>query len=140
MTKKSGFTMIEMMVALVLSFFCVMVLASLTTIKIGTQEDVDYQISLIAVDGFMSEVYKEFKTADIIDVSSENDGSYVSISFSHVNGDSVIYTYNQASGEMRRNNIPIFNCYSVNAEYTANNLQLHVKLEDDKVLDLNVFR
>ena len=138
--KRSGMTMIELMVALALSILCTITLVYMTALKVNSQENVDKQSQYLAVNGFFSELYDKFKSCDVVEVTSEDDGSYISISLASTNGDSVIYTYSQESKEFRRNNMPMFECLSVNATKTANNLYVGVKMQDDKLLEFNAYR
>lgn len=138
--KLSGMNMIELMFALLLSSMCMIALLSITLVRMDAQTGLDNESTVIAVDSFFTEVYRDFKVADIVEVESEDDGSYLSITLAETDGFSTLYTFSSESGEFRRDNIPIFNCVSAQATKTANNLYIAIKLSGDKLLELNAYR
>lgn len=138
--KLRGMNMIELMFALLLSSMCMIALLSITLVKMDAQTGLDHESTIIAVDSFFTEVYRDFKVADVVEVEAEDDGSYLSITLAETDGFSTLYTFSAESGEFRRDNIVIFECISAQATKTANNLYIAIKIAGDRLLELNAYR
>lgn len=138
-SKRKGMTMIELMVALLLSVICAITLIYITMMKTNSQSDLDSQSQMLAIDGFFNDVYREFKDANTVEVYQE-DEDYVTLTLATAEGEGTIYSFSAGSGELKKDNIPLFKCENVTVLKTANNLYIGVKVEGDKLIELSAFK
>lgn len=152
---KKGMTLVETLVALVIMSLGVVVMARLTQASVQQQESLDSQYSLVSIDAVMSDIYHDFHSAEDIKVN-KFDG-LVSLVFDL--GDGVVHLYdwvdegvesittpgNAVNYEASRatfyvNGVNAFKCSGFDAEYNAGNLFISILVDNDKRLEMNVYR
>lgn len=135
-----GLTMVEMLAAMVLSALCALTLVHVTNVKINAQTDIDSEAEMITVDAFFSDVYRSFKRCTVVDVIQSAPNEYMTMTFSGSDMSSTMYTYDPATGVLSKNNVTQFLCDTVTVSYVGNNLYLAVKIKDDRLIELSMFK
>ena len=146
--RRQGMTMIETIVALLLMAMAILVIGRLTSARIAETEILESQYSAQAVDAFMYGIYQDYHKClsfDIVDDPIEDEAGNLlrtltkSISFDLGTGGANIYSYDRETGKCYVNGSEVFKCESFVAQGTSQFLYVAVKLQNQKILEFQIY-
>ena len=136
---RKGYTLIETVATIAIMSLMMITLGRITMVKLADQESVDAQYDVLAADAFMADIYNDFHSCVKFDVSETLLGN-TQLVFNQLDGTVNIYAFYPDAGECRKNGHVQFKAQSMIVQGAGNNLVVSIKLPDERVLDLSIYR
>lgn len=145
---RKGMTIIETVIALFLLGFAVIVMTRLTSARITEAEVLNAQFNIQAADAYMYGIYQDFHRCNnfvIVDDPITDDTGTVlrtitkSLSFDLGAEGIHIYSFDYDLGKAYLNGAEVFPCNSFVARGTLQSLYVSVKLENQKIIEFEIY-
>lgn len=136
---RKGYTLIETVAAIAIMGLMMVALGRVTMVKLADQDSIDAQYDVLAADTFLADIYNDFHSCVKFDVSETALGN-TQLVFNQLDGEVNIYAFYPDARECRKNGYPQFKAQSMVVQGAGNNLVVSVKLPDERVLELSIYR
>lgn len=99
---------------------------------------IDAQYNILAADGWLSDIYRDFHASQSIEYESLDNGVN-QLTFQMTDGLKNIYSFNQRTGWCYTNGVEQFQATRFEVVGTGNNLNIEVKLPQERLLSLSLY-
>lgn len=138
MRKKKGFSLIEIIACLVLLSIMMVVIGRLSLTRTANSMGIDAQYNILAADGWLSDIYRDFHMSQDIEYESLDNGVN-QITFQMPDGLKTIYSFNKQTGWCYTNGVEQFRATRFEVVGTGNNINIEVKLPQERLLSMNIY-
>lgn len=141
--RRSGLSLIEIVVSLLLMGLAVVVMGRLAASRIEEAEHLNYQAEMTSADAMMYSIYKDYKACQGLDIQKviAEDSSSINIKLIFdlgLNG-ARVYEYRSTEGSMWVDGAEQFRCSSFFVDATDQHLYINLKLPGGQVLEYELF-
>ena len=137
--RRKGFSLLETMASVVLISLGFLAVGYIGNSKLDASSKIDAQYSMVAVDAYLSDIYHSFHECTSLDFTEAPSGQKI-LSFTRMNGNAVIYSYNPSDNGCYKNGVRQFAASSFDVTKTTNSLSVVISLPGDRIFDIHIYR
>ena len=138
--RRRGMTLIETVASVVMLSLIILAITKVSQIKMSDQASVEAQYSVLSADAFLADIYNEFHNASECKVNVTDSGCLV---LECINGETDklnVYMFNPSEETCYINGIPQFKAKSFDVLLVSNCLYVSLKLPNEKLLEMTIYR
>lgn len=136
--KRKGMSMIETIGSLVLLSLLMVVVGRLSMAKVQDSLQLDAQYAILAADGWLADIYRDFHAAQEIRYVEELNGDHA-LYFTMPDALETVYAFSEQTQICYTNGVPQFRALSFTVIGTPRNMDISVKLPMERVLSINIY-
>lgn len=137
--RRRGFTLVETIAALAIMSLLMIAIGRVAAIKLSDQDSIDAQYDVIAADAYFADIYNDFHSC-VRFTFDETLAGNVQLTFHQLDGGINVYGYYPGSGDCQKNGVHMFDAQNMIVQGAGNNLVVSIKLPDERLLEMSIFR
>lgn len=137
--RRRGFTMIETIASVAILGLLTITIGRVTMVKMSDQDSIERQYSVLAVDAYLADIYTDFHRATSYKFE-ETPAGQRTLTFVRSDGIASVYSMDPTSGACYKNGVWQFAASSMEVVGTPVNLTVSIKLPNERLLDISIYR
>lgn len=131
--------MIEMLAAVLMMGLVMSAVTQVSALRNTEQVSIDAQYRVLSADAWLADIYNDFHVALSYDFT-ESPAGQLMLTFVKSDGSSSIYSFEPTEGKCYKNGVEQFDAQRLDVLVAADNLVVSLKLEDERLLEMNIYR
>lgn len=136
---RKGYTLVEVVAAIAMMALLMIAIGRVSMMKLSDQDSIDAQYDVLAADAYFADIYNDFHNC-VRFTAEETLAGNMQLTFHQLDGAINVYGYYPGSGDCQKNGVHMFDAQNMIVQGAGNNLVVSIKLPDERLLEMSIFR